>query len=111
MLACYSNRAACRLQLSELLPCAEDCTHALLIMARARAVTEFPKSEAALRRARLRLLTRRAAAYARAGTLHRAALDLGRALRDLASDYSPATASDRQMLTADLQRVEEVAEH
>ena len=61
MLACYSNRAACRLQLSELLPCAEDCTHALLIMARARAVTEFPKSEEALRRARLRLLTRRAA--------------------------------------------------
>ena len=90
MLACYSNRAACRLHLSELLLCAEDCTHALAIMARAnphpnpspnpnpdpnpnpnpqpnqaraRAVTEFPKTEAALQRARLRLLTRRAAAY------------------------------------------------
>ena len=55
-------------------------------------------------------LTRRAAAYARGGALQRAALDLGRALRDLSTDVSPATASDRQMLTADLQRVDEAAE-
>lgn len=45
---------------------------ALGIMAKARCVTEFPKPEAELKRRRLRLYTRRAAAYARAGVLHRA---------------------------------------
>jgi len=111
VLACYSNRAACRLQLGELLPCATDCSHALNIMARARCVSEFPKSEPQLQRCRLRLLTRRAAAYASSGVLHRAQHDLGRALRDVeGATAGPAALSDRQMITADLHRVDDAAE-
>jgi len=79
VLSCFSNRAACRLQQGKLLAAADDCGHALGIMARARCVAEFPKSEPNLARCRLRLLMRRGAAYARAGLLHRAIADLSRA--------------------------------
>merc|ERR1740138_805993 len=48
--ACYSNRAACRLQAKRFLEAADDCGHALAITAKARCVTEYPKSEEAQKR-------------------------------------------------------------
>jgi tetratricopeptide (TPR) repeat protein len=102
--ACYSNRAACRLQTKQYLAAADDCGHALAITAKARCVTEYPKSEAAQARCRMRLLARRGCAYARAGVLHRALTDM-RVAAGLADGPMPSDAADRQMLNSDAQAV------
>ena len=102
--ACYSNRAACRIQLKRYIEAATDCGQALGIMSKARCVTEYPKSEAAHVRCRMRLLSRRGAAYARAGVLHRALTDL-KVASGLADGPLPSDAADRQMLASDSQRV------
>ena len=115
VVACYSNRAACKLQRPnpDALAAAKDCTHALAIMSRARCVNDVVKTEAELRRCQLRLLARRAAAYVQAGVLSRAHEDLSVASHLLASTANaetsadPSAIADRQMLAADMQRVAE----
>lgn len=107
VVGCYSNRAACRLQMNKALRAADDATQALGIMCKARCVTEFPKSEAELQRRRLRLYARRAAAYARAGVLHRAATDLHHAAALVGDSSDPSAFSDAQMLQCDLAAVGE----
>jgi len=102
--ACYSNRAACRLQLKRFFEAADDCGHALAIMSKARCVTEYPKTEDAQKRCRMRLLARRGAAYAKAGALHRAVTDLRRAA-ELCDGPMPSDAAARQMLQPDALRV------
>lgn len=104
--ACYSNRAACRLQRKSFLEAADDCGHALAIMSKARCVTEYPKTEDEQKRCRMRLLSRRGAAYAHAGVLHRALTDLRRAA-ELADGNMPSDAADKQMLQTDAARVAE----
>ena len=51
VVACWSNRAACRIHRKAFLEAADDCGHALGTMSKARCVTETPKSEAASRKA------------------------------------------------------------
>ena len=104
VVACYSNRAACRIQRKFFLLAAEDCGHALAIMSKARCVTEYPKTEDAQKRCKMRLLTRRGTAFAKAGVLHRAVTDLRRAV-ELCDGVMPSDAADRQMLQTDVQKV------
>jgi len=100
--ACWSNRAVCKLHRKAFLEAVDDCGHALTTMAKARCVTETPKSEAAHVRCRMRLLSKRGAAYAGAGVLHRALTDL-RIAMTLADGPMPSDAADRQMLATDVQ--------
>ena len=65
--ACYSNRAACRIKKNQNLLAADDATQALAIISKARCVTEYPKTEEAQKRCRMRLLARRGAAYGAGG--------------------------------------------
>ena len=102
----WSNRAACRIQSKRFLEAADDCGHALSTMAKARCVTEYPKSEQAHVRCRMRLLTRRGAALANAGVLHRALTDLRVALT-LCEGPMPSDAADRQMISSDIQTLVE----
>ena len=104
--ACYSNRAACRIQLKRYLEASEDCGHALAIMSKARCVTEYPKAEDAQKRCRMRLLARRGTSFAKSGVLHRALTDLRRAV-ELCDGKMPSDAADKQMLQTDAQRVAE----
>lgn len=106
VVACWSNRAACRIQRKAFLDAAEDCGHALVTMAKARCVTEYPKSETALVRSRLRLHTRRGVAFANAGVLHRALVEFKVALT-YAEGNLPSDAADRQMLHSDIQALVE----
>lgn len=103
--ACYSNRAACRLQKKQYLSAATDAGDALGIMCKARCVTEYPKSEAQIGRGQIVLLARRGGAYAHAGLLRRASRDMSVALRVLGDSSEPSAVIDKQMLAADLQRV------
>ena len=104
--ACYSNRAACRIKKNQNLLAADDATQALAIISKARCVTEYPKTEEAQKRCRMRLLARRGAAYGQAGVLHRAVTDFRRAA-ELADGPMPSDAADKQMLQTDAQRVAE----
>mmetsp|Transcript_39055 Transcript_39055/g.78100 ORF Transcript_39055/g.78100 Transcript_39055/m.78100 type:complete len:720 (-) Transcript_39055:329-2488(-) len=102
VVACWSNRAVCKLHRKAFLEAVDDCGHALSTMAKARCVTETPKSEAAHVRCRMRLLSKRGAAYAGAGVLHRALTDL-RVASTLANGPMPSDAADKQMLASDVQ--------
>ena len=106
VVACWSNRAACRLQRKAFLEAATDCGHAISTMCKARCVTENPKTEQAHTRCRMRLHVRRGIAYANAGVLHRALTELKIALR-LCDGNMPSDAADRQMLQSDLQALSE----
>ena len=102
VVACWSNRAVCKLHRRAFLDAVDDCGHALNTMAKARCVTEAPKSEAAHVRCRMRLLSKRGAAYAGAGVLHRALTDL-RVAVTMADGPMPSDAADKQMLATDVQ--------
>ena len=111
VVACYSNRSVCRIRRGEMLAAAADASEALNIVCKARCVTEFPKPEEALQRARMRLYARRATAYAAAGVLHRATADLHSALALVGATEGmtadPGAVSDRSVLTMDLHAAQE----
>ena len=78
-----SNRAACRIELSELLPCAQDCVAALAVLDHTAGSDGGPGNEAA-RALAFKIRLRRAEAWRRLGRLAEARSD-SQALRRIAS--------------------------